>query len=276
MKFRYGYVSNSSSSSFILGYSQAPLDREGTVEFLKDSKNKNESLLVVGMEMGEGDDIFYLDSKRESFILDHEDRFLENRGDWEAYISPYKFDCEDCFNDYDSEENPDENSSGVRVCDRGTEKRVYKDYNSDSEDDFNAFIARYFLTSDEYETYIDYYWNETPPGIQGVILYKDKISNSAIPDDWKDAYIGINEFGGSLGVTMFSLKKLTDGDLKRLRSGKLKLKDGVCIYNELVPIKKKSKFVNIEGGEYKVMITDSFFDRVQSLKYFLKESEYEG
>ena len=58
MKFRYGYVSNSSSSSFILGYSQAPLDREGTVEFLKDSKNKNENLLVVGMEMGEGDDIF--------------------------------------------------------------------------------------------------------------------------------------------------------------------------------------------------------------------------
>ena len=75
---------------------------------------------------------------------------------------------------------------------------------------------------------------------------------------------------------MFSLKKLTDGDLKRLRSGKLKLKDGVYIYNELVPIKKKSKFVNIEGGEYKVMITDSFFDRVQSLKYFLKESDHEG
>ena len=272
MKFRYGYVSNSSSSSFILGYSCDPMDREATVKFLKDSNNINKSLLIVGMEMGDGDDIFYLDGKQERFILDHEDRFLESKETWEAYISPYRFDREDYSDIYSDDDGL---SSEPRRCDRGMERMVYKDYSSDSEEDFNAFVARYFLTEDEYSTYIDNYWNETPRGVQGMILYKDKTTDPAIPEDWKNIYIGINEFGGSIGVAMFSLKKLTDGDLKRLRSGKLKLKDGVYLYNELVPIRKRVRSVAIEGGEYQVMITDSFFDKVRSLKYFLKESNNE-
>ena len=60
MKIRRGFVSNSSSSSFILlRGSMAPLNRVQTVEFLKN--NLDASILVVGASLGDGDDIFFLD-----------------------------------------------------------------------------------------------------------------------------------------------------------------------------------------------------------------------
>ena len=61
MKIRKGFVSNSSSSSFILKSDGVFMGREATVEWLKNPDNWNKELLVIGEEMNEGDDIFYLE-----------------------------------------------------------------------------------------------------------------------------------------------------------------------------------------------------------------------
>ena len=58
MKIRNGFVSNSSSSSFILGCNNAPLNRAQTVEYLKTNPDAN--ILVVGASISDGDDIFFL------------------------------------------------------------------------------------------------------------------------------------------------------------------------------------------------------------------------
>ena len=72
MKIRFGFVSNSSSSSFIiLGSSTAPLNRVQTVELLK--TNPDARILVVGASMNEGNDIFFLVRERVVFILEHEE-----------------------------------------------------------------------------------------------------------------------------------------------------------------------------------------------------------
>lgn len=270
MKIRSGFVSNSSSSSFILGYNGEPLNKEQTIEYLKDKSHKSTSLLVIGRELGDGDDIFYLDSEKCEFILGHEDRFLNSGASWKAYPSVYKFDYEDWdFNDEDSS-IPDVKKTG-----KGTEIRVYKDYNSDSENDFESFVASYFLTDDEFDAYRDAYWYDRYPRLQGMIAYKDKTTDPNIPEDWENVYIGINEFASTYGVALFTSKKLTEGDLKRLRSGKVNVKDGVCFYNDFIAVKKSDKTATFKDGVYSIVITETFFDKINSLKYFLKNCEEE-
>ena len=85
MKVRNGFVSNSSSSSFILKSDGVTLDKKGTLEWIKNPENSNKQLLVIGEEMAEGDDIFYLDGIKENVILEHEERFLNNKSSWTAY-----------------------------------------------------------------------------------------------------------------------------------------------------------------------------------------------
>lgn len=268
MKIRNGFVSNSSSSSFILGYDQEPLNKEQTVDYLKDKNHKSSSLLVVGRDMCDGDDIFHLDHERREFILAHEDRFLSNSAPWKAYPSVYRFDYEDW--DFDDEDNP---IPDVRGTDRGTEIRVYKDYNSDSEDDFESFVASYFLTEGEFDAYRDVYWNDSYPRLQGMLAYRDKTTDPNIPEDWENVYIGINEFASTYGIALFTSKKLTEGDLKRLRSGKATVKDGVCFYNDFVAVKKSDKTATFKDGVYNIVITEAFFDKIKSLKYFLKDCQ---
>ena len=66
-------------------------------------------------------------------------------------------------------------------------------------------------------------------------------------------------------------KKLTEGDLKRLRSGKLALKDGVSFYRDFKTANKNKKVVHFETGNYNIITMNSYFDKVRSLKYFLQE-----
>ena len=149
---------------------------------------------------------------------------------------------------------------------------IYNDYNSESEDDFSFFVNQYFLTSDEYSTYMDWYWGQDlGKSSLGVIVYTEKTEDPNIPEDWADVYIGINEFAGYEGVGLFSSKKLTEGDLKRLRSGKLALKDGVSFYRDFQAVNKNKKIAHFREGDYNIIMMDSYFDKVKSLKYFLEE-----
>lgn len=269
MKIRKGFVSNSSSSSFILECDKAPLNRVQTVEFLK--TNPDVSLLIVGASLTEGDDIFFLDAQQVSFILDHEERFLRGFANWKAYIEPSKF--KEVFSNFQDFED----SVDIEETLQKNEQLVWKDYNSESERDFEFFVNHYFLTSDEYSIYLDWLWGESPGrGLQGVIAYTEKTEDPNIPANWTDVYIGINEFVGYEGVGMFSSKKLTEGDLKRLRSGKLALKDGVSFYRDFKTANKNKKVVHFETGNYNIITMNSYFDKVKSLKYFLQERSDEN
>ena len=189
MKIRNGFVSNSSSSSFILGCSNAPLNRAQTVEYLKTNPGAN--ILVVGASISDGDDIFFLDKRMIDFILDHEERFLASFAEWRAYVDPTKFvfDVRESW-DY---EGPEDDKEFLQE----NEQVVYKDYGSESEDDFSFFVNHYFLTFDEYLTYEDWYWGrDLGKSSLGVVAYTEKTEDPNIPEDWADVYIGINEFAG--------------------------------------------------------------------------------
>ena len=272
MKFRNGFVSNSSSSSFILKSDGVTLDKKGTVEWLKNPENRNKEILIVGEEMADGDDIFYLSDSMKEFILEHEERFLNNFSDWTAYPGLESFKLEDFSLFSDEEEEEVILNSPYTI-------RVFKDYSSDSEEDFMQFIVRYFYTWDER----DFLWeienrSDSYYSSQGsaVMAYTDKMEvpkDGKIPEDWEDIYIGINEFGGMEGG-LFSCKKLTEGDLKRIRSGKEDFKEGATLYNNFVIQKrKKDDLFHFKDKDYHIVLMNTVFDKVKALKVFLKSKE---
>lgn len=276
MKIRNGFVSNSSSSSFILKSDGVTLDKKGTLEWIKNQKNSNKQLLVIGEEICEGNDIFYLDDIKEKIILEHEERFLNNKSSWVAYPNVEKWESEDykIFYSEEAEEEYDkELLSPPYVI------RTYKDYSSNSEEDIQEFLIRYFYTQDERDfvdecTYdSDYY----PSRGSAVLAYTDKMEvpdDGKIPDNWDDIYIGINEFGGIEGG-FFSYKKLTEGDLKRIKSKKDTFKEGATLYNNLIVQKrKKESIVHFKDKDYHLIIVNSVFDKVKALKPFLKRGSY--
>lgn len=276
MKVRNGFVSNSSSSSFILKSDGVTLDKKGTLEWIKNPENSNKQLLVIGEEMAEGDDIFYLDGIKENVILEHEERFLNNKSSWTAYPNVESWECEDYKSFYSEEE---EEEYDKKLLNPPYVIRTYKDYNSDSEEDIQEFIIRYFYTWDErdfvYECNYDY--DYYPSRGSAVLAYTDKMEvpkDGKIPEDWEDIFIGINEFGGVEGG-FFSYKKLTEGDLKRIKSGKETFKEGATLYNNLIVQKrKKESIIHFKDKDYHIVIVNSVLDKVKALKPFLKRNEY--
>lgn len=84
MKIRNGFVSNSSSSSFLLVYDKTKVttNPEDIVDILK--REPNCDMLIKGWELANGDDIFELDEEQKSLIRKFSDRFIKlNEGEVE-------------------------------------------------------------------------------------------------------------------------------------------------------------------------------------------------
>lgn len=76
MKYRNGFVSNSSSSSFVLSYSKANILTDPK-EILKYLKEDGKSIIFKGWDLGEGDDIFELDEEQKSLIRKFPEEFVK-------------------------------------------------------------------------------------------------------------------------------------------------------------------------------------------------------
>lgn len=93
MKLRNGFVSNSSSSSFVIAY-----DKTGILTNPKDIvdyvSNHLRSSIFFKSDLCEGYDVFSLDMKQKNYLLKHQKRFIKYNQepimvtDWEAESKP--------------------------------------------------------------------------------------------------------------------------------------------------------------------------------------------
>lgn len=101
MKIRSGFVSNSSSSSFILTYQKSMVitDPEKIVDIVRD--NPYEPMIIRGWDLSDGEDIFELDNEQKSLIRKFPKKFIDmNKG--EVTRTNYIFNPE--TKDYDHED----------------------------------------------------------------------------------------------------------------------------------------------------------------------------
>lgn len=94
MKIRSGFVSNSSSSSFILAYDKTKVlnGPEAIVEHI--TKNPDADILIRGKELSDGDDIFELSISQRRLIRKFSKRFIQhNQG--ERVHTDYIYDSPD-------------------------------------------------------------------------------------------------------------------------------------------------------------------------------------
>ena len=101
MKIRSGFVSNSSSSSFILTYQKSMVitDPEKIVDIVRDYPY--EPMIIRGWDLSDGEDIFELDNEQRSLIRKFPKKFIEmNKG--EVTRTNYVYNPE--TKDYDHED----------------------------------------------------------------------------------------------------------------------------------------------------------------------------
>lgn len=186
---REGFVSNSSSSSFILKSSNKGVikDKKELIEALK--KNKNERYIFVGKDLCDGWDVFELTHTMINMILNHQDRFIENADFKVCYIDPEEFheeawscngpDINDTPEDADDFEIEDlEDETLKKLLEK---KRIFIDYRAighDYEDDDYAFMKGYFLTDEEWEEVENAEWSiDSKKKAFAVILYSGEYNN---------------------------------------------------------------------------------------------------
>lgn len=91
MKFRKGFVSNSSSSSFVLAYDKSGIltDPRDIVDYID---NHPRARIFFMSDLCEGYDLFELNNKQKNYLLKHRQRFIKwNRDpvkalDWDAEV----------------------------------------------------------------------------------------------------------------------------------------------------------------------------------------------
>lgn len=86
MKLRTGFVSNSSSCSYIIAYNDEGYlkNAEEILEFIKN--NKRADLYILGKELSEGNDFFFLDKKLKELILRFPERWKANGDKVQALV----------------------------------------------------------------------------------------------------------------------------------------------------------------------------------------------
>lgn len=93
MKIRSGFVSNSSSSSFILAYDKTDVltNPKDIVDYISNHLRTN---ILFKSDLCDGYDVFELDMKQKNFLLKHKKRFIQYNHDpvtvtdWDAEVEP--------------------------------------------------------------------------------------------------------------------------------------------------------------------------------------------
>lgn len=274
MKIREGFVSNSSSSSFILGKDSNTV--EVTAEELIDRLNqgaKPVDFLIIS-DTYEGVDAFELTNEMGYLVKNYSDRFLKYGKDRITHI----FYCVSTFcPDYRSWETEqygkDEGLAEGESCIWVNYETIGGDHCYDSE---TQFFKKYFLSDDEWyfveDDYDDSYICARHKNKTCVYSEKIELADCDISDI--DAYdtIGFNEDITCLyNDVMFVYKKLTKEDKETIKSKKQDFKKEVFFYKDFEVLNKNNSFKALESKVYTVATLSGIIEKSKKIDVFITE-----
>lgn len=277
MKIRNGFVSNSSSSSFILKKDSGTLDitAEELVIMIGSGINPNDFLIVS--ETYEGVDAFELSKDMGYLVNNYSDRFL-------TYGKPiinhiyYKiasfYPDTRSWNDstYGKEEGLAEGESCLWVN--------YETIGSNfCYNDEKQFFKRYFLSTDEWDFVENAYDDDIsfrPSRFQKTVVYSGKLNISENSLDNISDYdtIGFNEDMSCLDTnSIFTYRKLTQEDKLFIKNNKSDIKEGACLYKDFEILNKLGELRTTENKTYYITNIKGIFNKSKNLNVFKKKIE---
>jgi len=143
MKIRQGFVSNSSSSSFML------IGKLFNINDINESDLKDRTFIVIGKELGDGDDIFYVETVeiiwflKTAYKLDYQTEYFDGFQLFETFKSERVEEGESTFN---SANLPTDTEINVLS--------LWMDYNSslNVEDLFNKYIYENYDNKEKFKS----------------------------------------------------------------------------------------------------------------------------
>lgn len=275
MKLRYGFVSNSSSSSFILGKDSSTLDI--TAEELVNRLNQGDSpadFLIISATY-EGVDAFELTNEMGYLVKNYSDRFIKygKKSINHIYYCVAFHPDTRSWNDrnYGTDTGLDENESCIWV----NYESIGSDHCFDSEEEF---FKRFFLSEDEWN-FVDDSYNDSlyyAKYKNRICVYSEKIKLSECDDSSIKTYdtIGFNEDITQIDNTaMFVYKKLTDTDKEMLLTNKQCSKQEVFLYKNFEVLGKDNSFKALADNTYTVASLSGIIEKVKKLDVFIAEKD---
>lgn len=246
---RKGFVSNSSSSSFIIKKKDESTIMHTPQEII-DNLDKYNRIVVIGRELSDGDDIFTIDEGLKTLIRSYKDRFLANAEIQMAIGDPIE------YRDISWDEIEDKSTEDAEdiypkdYCSIGNE--VYDDIEY-------GFVKNYLLTPEEWKTVYDFEWGNSdldtnPKMIMASYLYEKEYTIKDLPNlQGKNITLVINTFLSKfipfIPILYINVKEGMNVDFSKLRSDVQVFENfrWVNLEEEQEPVNFKFKFKGIFG-----------------------------
>lgn len=217
------FVSNSSSSSFILKAKDSSYIMKTPKEIV-DNLDKYCRIIVVGRDMGDGDDIFELEPEIIETIKKYTQRFIDN--------APIKFAVGDPV-EYREETWEEMKNRPDDFYEQHHDEIVLKDYDSIDRELYNGFkyefIKNYLLTNDEWEVIENYEFvdsEDVPERNMACYIFSNEYDLKELPtilrSNKRNIYLVENSFiskyNSFIPITYMKIDDKTEMDMSKLRS----------------------------------------------------------
>lgn len=276
MKIRNGFVSNSSSSSFILTRNEET--KEITIDELVQKINEGakpwEFLIISSASLCEGIEAFTLTDDMVYLIKNYTDRFLANgRGVIERIVyKPESF--------MSDRRSWTENTYGTEKGLNENEEVLWVDYNSIGVNDWNDgskdFFERYFLSADEWNALDEMNWDmDYAPHRTDMIVYSEcKKFSECTDEDLTQQYLtlGMNEDLCSLdsaGIMVYHKLKAEERNV--LKANRDKVRDGVYVYKDFDLVKKNGTFRAMKERSYYIVQVRGITEKSKDIQIFMRK-----
>lgn len=275
MKIRNGFVSNSSSSSFIL--TRDSETKEITIDELVQKVNEGinpwDILIISSASLCEGIEAFTLTEDMVYLIKNYTERFLTNgcKIIEKIIYKPYSFL---------GDNRPwTDNSYGTEKGLKENEEVIWVDYSSIGMSDWNdgskQFFERYFLSADEWNALDELNWDmDYAPHKSNTIVYTECKKFSECTDEdliQQHITIGMNEDICSLdscGIMVYH--KLKTEERNTLIEHRNEVRDGVYVYKDFDLVKKNGTFRAMKERSYYIVQVRGIVEKSKDIEIFMK------
>ena len=277
MKIRSGFVSNSSSSSFILTKEENCKEITGAqlIADIAEGDFDFRRYLIKGRDVWQELEVFRLSYGMYNLIKAFPERFIQYgiprietiyKDGWMFNRDNRGWDLHDGSGGWGSQERLKDNESCIILDDEAIGVSTWKDANDE-------FFLKYMVSDDEWEMLTD--TDDDFHDKRTILAYcnKFRVQDFDFSTATTNTYIGINEDAGTvLNSSTFTYKKLSKSDIEIIKKDPSKLKEGCMIYDNIMVLKEDKDYYDFEGHSWRFRVLEGLVLKSKDFGVFVKEN----